>query len=56
MNRDYRESWLKTQITNNSTEEDDMRYSAKYPQNINYREFMTYMCYPTFTYQDSYPT
>jgi hypothetical protein len=27
-----------------------MHYSEKYPGNINYKEFMTYMIYPTFTY------
>ena len=32
-----------------------MHFSDKYPKNINYRDFMMYMLYPTFTYQDSYP-
>ena len=32
-----------------------MHYSEKYPANINYKDFMAYMLYPTFTYQDSYP-
>lgn len=32
-----------------------MHYSEKYPANINYKDFMWYMVYPTFTYQDSYP-
>ena len=30
-------------------------YSERYPENVNYKEFMTYMLYPTFTYQDKYP-
>lgn len=30
-------------------------FSERYPENVNYKEFMTYMLYPTFTYQDKYP-
>jgi hypothetical protein len=61
MNRDYREAWLlfgpKGPSSYSSTAEDHqyMHFSEKYPQNINYREFITYMVYPTMTYQDSFP-
>jgi len=69
MNRDYREAFLKVKAKHlqkpTSKEDDDallwdqemefMHYSDRYPKNINYKEFMMYMLYPTFTYQDSYP-
>lgn len=29
--------------------------TARYPENVTYRDFIRYMCYPTLTYQDIYP-
>jgi hypothetical protein len=30
-------------------------YSERYPENVKYKEFIKFMLYPTFTYQDKYP-
>ena len=30
-------------------------FSERYPENVNYKDFITYLLYPTLTYQDKYP-
>ncbi len=30
-------------------------FSERYPENVNYKDFIAYMLYPTLTYQDKYP-
>jgi hypothetical protein len=29
--------------------------TVRYPENVTYRDFIRFMCYPTLTYQDNYP-
>lgn len=48
MNRDYREQYLQ-EITDTPKEPNSQKYS-KYPENINFNDFIMYLVHPTFSY------